>query len=131
MAGRSLGTLTLDLIARIGGFQRGMDQAARVAEDRSRRIQRSARSMQSTMKSAFAFIGGTALIAGIARNTAQAEQELAQLDAALKSTGNAAGYSRDQLVSMAESFAKAGSRSRSCATISTASWAGRAKAVCV
>ncbi|WP_109512777.1 phage tail tape measure protein [Pseudomonas ovata] len=29
MASRSLGTLTLDLIARIGGFQQGMDQASR------------------------------------------------------------------------------------------------------
>ncbi|MBD1590202.1 phage tail tape measure protein [Pseudomonas typographi] len=29
MASRSLGTLTLDLVAKIGGFQQGMDQAAR------------------------------------------------------------------------------------------------------
>ena len=29
MASRSLGTLTLDLIARIGGFEQGMDRAAR------------------------------------------------------------------------------------------------------
>jgi hypothetical protein len=51
-----------------------------------------------------AVAGGIALIV---RNTIQAEQELAQLDAVLLSTGQAAVYSRAQLVGMAEDIAKA------------------------
>ena len=53
---------------------------------------------------------GTAAVAGIAlilRNTVEAEQELAQLGAVLRSTGQDATYSRDQLVSMAEGIAAA------------------------
>lgn len=42
MATRSLGSLTLDLIARIGGFQQGMDQAARVTDKRMKEISTSA-----------------------------------------------------------------------------------------
>lgn len=42
MASRSLGTLTLDLIARIGGFQQGLDQAARVTDKRMKEISTSA-----------------------------------------------------------------------------------------
>ena len=53
---------------------------------------------------------GTVAVAGIAlilRNTVEAEQELAQLGAVLRSTGQDATYSRDQLVSMAEGIAAA------------------------
>lgn len=38
MASRSLGTLTLDVIAKIGGFERGMEKAEREAEKRSKAI---------------------------------------------------------------------------------------------
>lgn len=38
MSTRSLGSLTLDLIAKVGGFVTGMDQASRVAQDRMRKI---------------------------------------------------------------------------------------------
>lgn len=54
-------------------------------------------------------IGGGIAAAGLAliiKNTIQAEQELAQLDAILRSTGNAAGYSRDMLVSMANELSQ-------------------------
>lgn len=51
-----------------------------------------------------AVAGGVALIV---RNTIEAEREMAQLDAVLRSTGQAAVYSRDQLVGMAEEIAKA------------------------
>jgi hypothetical protein len=53
---------------------------------------------------------GVAVAAGMAlllKNTIQSQQELAQLDAVLKSTGNAAGYTRDQLVAMADGIAQA------------------------
>lgn len=43
MASRSLGTLTVDLIARSGGFEQGMDRAARSADKRFKDIERSAK----------------------------------------------------------------------------------------
>ncbi len=41
MASRSLGTLTLDLVAKIGGFEQGMDKGARSAENSMKRVQKS------------------------------------------------------------------------------------------
>lgn len=49
MATRSLGTLTLDLIAKIGGFTAGMDQASRVADKRMREIERRANAFGSSI----------------------------------------------------------------------------------
>ncbi|MDN4587574.1 phage tail tape measure protein [Xenophilus aerolatus] len=60
MASRSLGTLTLDLVAKIGGFEQGMDAAARKADKSSREIQRS---MEAINAKAVAV--GTALGQGI------------------------------------------------------------------
>lgn len=111
MATRSLGQLTLDLIARIGGFTQGLSQAEREAQRRARGIQNTFRGLSRVVAGTFAAIGGSALIGSIVRNTAQAEQELAQLSAALKSTGEAAGFSRDQLISMANEFAKVSTNS--------------------
>ena len=51
MASRSLGTLTLDLIARIGGFEQGMDRAARTATNRMGQIERSTQSASSQIVS--------------------------------------------------------------------------------
>jgi len=42
VASRSLGTLTLDLIAKIGGFESGMDRAARVANKRLSEVEKRA-----------------------------------------------------------------------------------------
>ncbi|CAN7343283.1 phage tail length tape measure family protein [Pseudoxanthomonas sp. LjRoot168] len=53
---------------------------------------------------------GAAAVAGIGlilRNTAAAEQEMAQLEAVLRSTGQGATYTRDQLVDMSEAIAAA------------------------
>lgn len=58
MAGRSLGVLTLDLIAKIGGFEQGLDRAARIAKQRGEAI-----------NAALATIGKTALAVGAATAT--------------------------------------------------------------
>lgn len=59
MAGnRSLGVLTIDLIAKTAGFEQGMDKAARGAEKRTKQIADTA--------TKYGKIAGTALIAGIA-----------------------------------------------------------------
>lgn len=70
MATRSLGVLTLDLVAKIGGFTQGMDQASRIADKRMRSIEQRAnafgRTLGSSIKSAgaqfLAFAGVTVTI---------------------------------------------------------------------
>ena len=61
MASRSLGTLTLDLIARIGGFEQGMDRAARTAANRMGQIERSTQSASSQIVSSLKSIGVAAV----------------------------------------------------------------------
>lgn len=100
MSSRSLGTLTIDLVAKTGMFEQGMDRAARSADQRMKNIEKSAKSVGVAIGSI-----GAGLVTGfglIVRNTVKAEQEIAQLDAILKSTGNAAGFTRDQLVKMSQ-----------------------------
>ena len=114
MSARGLGTLTLDLIAKIGGFTGPMDEAARKAKKTGKDIAGAADGALSAWQElgpaiAGAFAGlsiGTVFTAFIT-NTKAMEQEQAQLEAALKSTGGAAGYSSDQLNSMAEAMSNA------------------------
>lgn len=115
MASRSLGTLTLDLIAKIGGFEQGMDRAARTADRKGREISAAARKRAKETEEAWANVGTAigAVFSSIAvgavfqkfiAETKQAEQEQVQLQAVLKSTGNAAGYSQDRLNQMADAM---------------------------
>ncbi|AZL69200.1 phage tail tape measure protein [Pseudomonas oryziphila] len=60
MASRSLGTLTLDLIARIGGFQQGMDQAARSTQRSMGQVARHAESASESVTGSFKTIAGAA-----------------------------------------------------------------------
>ncbi|ELW9384374.1 hypothetical protein [Klebsiella pneumoniae] len=39
MAGKSLGTLTIDLVAKVGGFVSGMDKAERASAKWSKQVQ--------------------------------------------------------------------------------------------
>lgn len=50
MASRSLGSLTIDVIAKIGGFVQGMSKAERAARDGTNKINRNMRSMETAMK---------------------------------------------------------------------------------
>lgn len=60
MASRSLGTLTLDLMARIGGFQQGMDQAARSTQRSMGQVARHAESASESVTGSFKTIAGAA-----------------------------------------------------------------------
>lgn len=61
MAGKSLGTLTLDLVAKVGGFVSGMDKAERASQQWAKQVQKDA---AETTK-AFASIGSaTVALAG-------------------------------------------------------------------
>lgn len=113
MSSKSLGTLTLDLIAKIDGWASGMDKADRATADfqrktakRRREIEASFKGMGAGIAAGFATIGGGALLMRFIEETKQAQAEQAQLAAVLQSTGNAAGYSQQRLNEMADAFAK-------------------------
>lgn len=57
MAGKGLGQLTLDLILRMGGFEQGMDKAARLTDRRMKEIERSAKRMGVALGAAVASAG--------------------------------------------------------------------------
>ncbi|MFK3846605.1 phage tail length tape measure family protein [Stenotrophomonas sp. NPDC078853] len=101
MSRRSLGTLTIDVIAEVGGFVSGLDKSERRAETWRKKVESEAKLAGLAL--------GTAIAAGvvmIARNTVAAEREVAQLDAIIKSTGGAAGYTRDRLLEMADTLSQ-------------------------
>lgn len=58
MATRSLGALTLDLILKLGGFEKGMDQAARISEKRMRQIEATAKKIGAGIGLAFTAAAG-------------------------------------------------------------------------
>lgn len=117
MATRSLGTLTLDLIAKIGGFTSGLTQAERVADQKQRAIARKAKEqakeVEQAWSSATKFVSGAfagltvvGLFSSFIRESKEASENQAQLAAVLKSTANAAGFTAEQLNTMAQGLAK-------------------------
>lgn len=107
----SLGTLTLDLIARIGGFTAPLDKAEAAARKNAKGIADAADTASlawTGLKGVVAgFAGGIsigAVLTGFITETRDAEKEQAQLAAVLKSTGASAGYTADQLNSMANAM---------------------------
>lgn len=116
MASRSLGQLTLDLIAKIGGFTEGLDKAARVSDKRSREIAANQKRMRQQVEKEWSELGKVIAggIAGITiaglftkfiQESRDAQNEQAQLAAVLKSTGEAAGFSQEKLNEMAAALA--------------------------
>ena len=66
MARKSLGILTLDLVAKIGGFEQGLDKAGRASEKWRKKVR------QDIAKASKAFAGlATAAVAGLAAITVQ------------------------------------------------------------
>lgn len=111
MAVRSLGSLTLDLVAKIGGFSRGMNEAERAADKSARDIARKQKAAAKQVEKAWsdtkkwitgalAGLSVAGLMTSFIRETVAAQNEQAQLAAVLKSTGEAAGYSAQQLNKM-------------------------------
>ncbi|HFS0738846.1 TPA: phage tail length tape measure family protein, partial [Pseudomonas aeruginosa] len=111
MASRSLGTLTLDLIAKVGGFVAGMEKAERTAKKGAKEIGSAADAaslawgkLGKVAAGALSGITVGAVFGAVIRNTKQMEKEQAQLEAVLRSTGESAGFSREQLNEMASSM---------------------------
>lgn len=72
MASKSLGTLTVDLIAKIGGFVSGMTQAEKAAAKSARAIEREKREMAKRMERIYGNIKTTAITAFTAIGAAAA-----------------------------------------------------------
>jgi hypothetical protein len=102
MASRSLGTLTIDLIAQIGGFVAGMDKAARASEQAAARIEKTIKHAGEAVEATFAVLGAERLVHAVLEATIENENALKQLEARLASTGATAGRSSQQI----QEFAK-------------------------
>lgn len=93
------GSIVVDLIARTGGFVTDVQRAEKQIDSFAKRANVAAAALASMAGAA----GVTAFTIFI-NETIQAEKEQAQLAAVLKSTGEAAGYSRKQLNDMASAM---------------------------
>ncbi|HDU3013229.1 TPA: phage tail tape measure protein [Klebsiella pneumoniae] len=76
MAGKSLGTLTIDLIAKVGGFVQGMDKAERASQKWSAQVKKDAKEVGASIVAIGAAAATAAVgigVAGLAvvKNTAQ------------------------------------------------------------
>lgn len=80
MSRKSLGTLTLDLIAKVSGFEAGMDKASRKSQKTAKQIERYSNQIGAalTAASATAVAGMTALVASTA-SSAREVQNLSRL----------------------------------------------------
>lgn len=98
---RSLGTLTVDLIAKIGGFSSGMDKAEREAQKRAKAIKGAFAGIGRAIAAGIATIGAGVGFKAIIDATVQAEKAFALLDNAVKQSGGSAGRTTEQLADMA------------------------------
>ncbi|HIH9488889.1 TPA: phage tail tape measure protein [Klebsiella quasipneumoniae subsp. similipneumoniae] len=76
MAGKSLGTLTIDLIAKVGGFVQGMDKAERASQKWSAQVKKDAKEVGASIvaigaAAAAAAVGIGAAGLAVVKNTAQ------------------------------------------------------------
>lgn len=89
-----------------GELARVKDDAAKALPD-TKNFESGLRRLKGLVGGLFAGVSAGALLKGIIGETGQAQGELAQLRAALKSTREAAGLTEKDLVGMAENFAQA------------------------
>lgn len=102
--------LSIDLEARLAGFQDSLDKATKIAKRQADQMERAfsdvGKSIRSTFAGLFTGIGIAALMRTFTAETVKAQNAQAQLAAVVKSTGQAAGYSVEQLNKMAEELSK-------------------------
>ena len=102
----NLAKLVVRLEAQSAQLLSELDKANRRIERFDRQTSATLKRWSANVKRTFAAIGVGLVLRQMTRETASAEHALAQLGAALKSTGNAAGYSKDQLVEMSDRLAE-------------------------
>lgn len=93
------GSIVVDLVAKTGSFETSMDRAVK----RTRAFQKDVGAASAAVVAMTGALAATAFGVFISE-TMQAEKEQAQLTAVLKSTGEAAGFTRSQLNDMASSI---------------------------
>lgn len=101
MSTRSLGTLTLDLIARTGLLEQGMDRAARKSEAAMGRIRASATSAASALGNILGIAAGTFAVGGFVRMADEWGQINARLKLATQST-NELQFAQKRLLEIAD-----------------------------
>ena len=109
------GSIVLDLLMRTGSFETDVARASRVSQKRLKEIEKQAqetaaavtRSLSNLFSGALFGVGVGTVFAKFIEESKNAQNEQAQLAAALKSTGEAAGYSISQLNKMAAEFSGA------------------------
>jgi hypothetical protein len=97
MATRSLGSLTVDLLLKMGGFKKGADQATREMDALTRKMKSGFRTLQGVITGLVAGVG----FGKIVQATIEAEQATAKLEQVLKSTGGVSGFTSKQLQAVA------------------------------
>jgi hypothetical protein len=97
MAARSLGSLTVDLVMKMGGFTQGMDKAARETDRFQKRLKSNFTAIATVLGGLAGAIGFQRIIAA----TVEAERAQAKLQQVIKSTGGVAGFTSKQLQSVA------------------------------
>lgn len=102
----SLGTLTVDLIAQVAGFVTGLDQAAREAEARSKRIEGAFKSAFIGIQGAIGALGIYTTIRKVIDATAQQQTAMVALETTLRATAGASGKTMTELVGLANQIAK-------------------------
>lgn len=100
-SGGALGRLNVMLGLDSAEFTSGLNKAEYQAKKSLDQIAATARRAELAFASLFGAVSVSAVFGRFINETIAAEQEQAQLAAVLKSTGQAAGYSRDQLNDMA------------------------------
>jgi len=107
------GSIVVDLLMRTGSFETDAQRAAKAADKRFKEIQKSANdagrgigdAFKGVLAGAIFGIGVSQVFGKFVEETKNAQNEQAQLKAALQSTGEAAGFSADQLNRMATELA--------------------------
>lgn len=99
MASRGLGTLTLDLVARIGGFVEGLSKAERDLDKRSRAMEKRTAEMAAKFKAAGAAIG-VALVGGATAAAVALKSTIDRMDEISKSAARV-GISTEEFSKLA------------------------------
>ncbi|MYZ41423.1 phage tail length tape measure family protein [Schauerella aestuarii] len=107
------GSIVVDLLMRTGSFETDAQRAAKAADKRFKEIQKSANdagrgigdAFKGVLAGAIFGVGVSQVFGKFVEETKNAQNEQAQLKAALQSTGQAAGFSADQLNRMATQLA--------------------------
>jgi hypothetical protein len=102
----SLGTLTVDIVARTGGFIRGMDKAEASSRKWKRKVARDLSNINDQMKR-LATVGIAGIVGGFAAVVSASGKQadaIRQVETRLISTGSAAGKTSVELQKMASSL---------------------------